>query len=577
MVFLDHTTPLDIVLSVLRKRGKTYKIKYINPEFLKEPEVILAVVSKAGKYLRIASPELRNDEYIVSVAVSNNGEALQYASKELRSNRTIINKALQKNGFAIQYIDPILRRDPEIALLAIRSNNRSYSYIGLNLKNDRNFNLQAVAIKGIIIRYFPEEYRKDREMMRLAIKNRVSVFENIDSGLKEDREFLQELLEDNPSILVSGVIPQIDKSYITQEVAMKLVKKNGYYFSHIPQELHTEELIFIALKYNSLVLRHLSEEMTSNKEFLLRAICCNSDSLQFALTEFKNDRELVSVAVSKRGNSIQYASVELYLDPDIRAIARRQILHNKQVKLQNLDRMFQDDKEIVLCMVSRNGFEVNFASESLKDDMEVAHCAVSQNGFAIRFVSSRCQEDPEIKTIATRYQHRIAQRSDMSRILKNIRQEILEISSHREYNSITKLPLALIAICRSGFNIHQLSDELKTHPSIINLLQLKTDPSNKSILFDVVNAGIPLTEELHNLLQNAREPLILQDLGGNNYTVRNWLTCDNIIALAQEQYSEIGSFDIYLNDRLFSEMELIDAKKSILYSSDFPEAMIVYR
>jgi len=71
--------------------------------------------------------------------------------------------------------------------------------------------------------------------------------------------------------------------------------------------------------------------------------------------------------------------------------------------------------------------------------------------------------------------------------------------------------------------------------------------------------------------------IILQDLGGDNYTVRNWLTCDNIIALAQEQYPEIGSFDIYLNDRLVSEMELIDAKQSILYSSDFPEAMIMYR
>lgn len=56
----------------------------------------------------------------------------------------------------------------------------------------------------------------------------------------------------------------------------------------------------------------------------------------------------------------------------------------------------QDDYELVLIAVKKNGLALEFASERLKNDFDIALCAVKKNGLALEFVSDELRRNEQI-------------------------------------------------------------------------------------------------------------------------------------------------------------------------------------
>jgi hypothetical protein len=92
-----------------------------------------------------------------------------------------------------------------------------------------------------------------------------------------------------------------------------------------------------------------------DKEFFIEFLKTNGYLLK-DVPEFQQDKEVVLHAVQKDGQSLQYASKKL-----------------------------QEDKEVVLHAVQRDGLSLQYASPELKADKEVVLHAVRENGFALQY------------------------------------------------------------------------------------------------------------------------------------------------------------------------------------------------
>ena len=92
-----------------------------------------------------------------------------------------------------------------------------------------------------------------------------------------------------------------------------------------------------------------------DKEFFIEFLKTNGYLLK-DVPEFQQDKEVVLHAVQRDGLSLQYASPEL-----------------------------QEDKEVVLNAVQRDGLSLQYASPELQADKEVVLHAVRENGFALQY------------------------------------------------------------------------------------------------------------------------------------------------------------------------------------------------
>lgn len=92
-----------------------------------------------------------------------------------------------------------------------------------------------------------------------------------------------------------------------------------------------------------------------DKEFFIEFLKTNGYLLK-DVPEFQQDKEVVLHAVQKDGQSLQYASKKL-----------------------------QEDKEVVLNAVQRDGLSLQYASPELQADKEVVLHAVKENGFALQY------------------------------------------------------------------------------------------------------------------------------------------------------------------------------------------------
>ena len=128
---------------------KHYYIEYLKNEklnklqppihfFSNDKEVITALLTVNGSYLKYASRWLKSNVEIVSLAVSLNGLALEFVDESLKDNKEIVLLAVKSNGIALKFASPGLSLDKEVVLTALKSNKEAFAFIGNKLKNDED-------------------------------------------------------------------------------------------------------------------------------------------------------------------------------------------------------------------------------------------------------------------------------------------------------------------------------------------------------------------------------------------------------------------------------------------------------
>ena len=191
--------------------------------------------------------------------------------------------------------------------------------------------------------------------------------------------------------------------------------KNGRWLEHASETLKNDyDVVTIALRYSSLALEFVSDELKSNKTIVLRAVEKCGTALRFASNVLKMDGEICKAAVAQDVYALIYVGKSLLEDRQFALQAVKmhanalayfpKVLRNDvDICIEALgandnarryipDR-FQNDRTFILKVVSKNGSRIDIFPP-FKRDLEIVHAAVANSrGVALESVDHSYRND----------------------------------------------------------------------------------------------------------------------------------------------------------------------------------------
>lgn len=113
-------------------------------------------------------------------------------------------------------------------------------------------------------------------------------------------------------------------------------------------------------------------------------LAMKEDITQKIPEELNNNRELVIDVLYKNGMALESVAESLRDDYDVVETAIKQ----NALALQFASNRLQDDFAIVMSAVLENGWALQFASEALRDNAEIVNCAMWTDNTVLEFASS---------------------------------------------------------------------------------------------------------------------------------------------------------------------------------------------
>ncbi|EFC42437.1 predicted protein [Naegleria gruberi] len=357
-------------------------------------EFTLSRMSESFLVLRMASLLLHNDRefcldankycnYVLSVlevnrdlvldCVKTNGKSLASAShfeKTYLMDLEIVTEALKENLSALENVfhESIIYRDGfidklreiykyrelenrENLLNAVRENGFFLMLANDDLKNDREIVLAAVEQNGWSIRFANKRFTKDKEIIKVALDNDwkspvifrdYRAFMYVDKSIMSDKEFILEILPKHS------------------------------------------------------ILAYVDKELLQDRSFVLKAAQSNPLSFKFFPKYFQNDREIFIAALNHPPQKTTYYN-------QIICSHRGDSLVSNEI-LGMVNDKFRSDKELVLCALKLSGYNLKYASESLKEDVEIIDAALSHSPLSIMYAGdSICGNEDFILQIVKKY------------------------------------------------------------------------------------------------------------------------------------------------------------------------------
>lgn len=114
---------------------------------------------------------------------------------------------------------------------------------------------------------------------------------------------------------------------------------------------------------------------------------------------FNNNKELVLEAVKRDGRALKHASLELKGDNVVAQAAVEQ----DGIALEHASNELKKNKKIVLAAVKQGGTALQYASDDLKKDREIVQAAIEQNGAAIKYANKSIIDDALVKLALPSY------------------------------------------------------------------------------------------------------------------------------------------------------------------------------
>ena len=260
----------DVVEKALKSKPELVSEIYDNQsvetifseELLDDELVVKELLRQNGLLLGILSPNMQNNEKLVKLALKSNGMALEFAPKEIQSKFDLVKIALEQNALAHKFMDSSLWDQIELLKLIL---------------TEDGMQLQSVTTK----------FRENRELTDLAISNnsRASQFMN-------------------------------KKFWGDSEIVEKLMNANGLYLEYVDQSLKSADNIDIiktAVGQNGLALKHVPEELRSNKEILNKALREDGRALKYVNDNDQNNTEHIHLAAANNLEALDYVSISKLL------------------------------------------------------------------------------------------------------------------------------------------------------------------------------------------------------------------------------------------------------------------------
>jgi Domain of unknown function (DUF4116) len=282
----------DYVLVAL-KHESYYKLRDLEPAFLRDPVLAETAVRKNGNSLQYFSPEIRGNLRLVELAVRQNAGALEYASESIRANRALLLDWSKKYKISANDIAEPLRRDLELAKVFVANDYNSYNFFDESLRKNRALTLSAVAVHGSgVWRSVPEPLQRDPEIFLAAAKGDGTVTEHLPDSLRNDHKFLARLLCANQDI-----------------------------FDHLPPENRADRDFarIAAIRYPA-EYGKAPKSLQEDKQFALEVVSADPDAYTELPESLRADKEIARTVFRQTASPAWKAPQSISQDPEIIAL-----------------------------------------------------------------------------------------------------------------------------------------------------------------------------------------------------------------------------------------------------------------
>ncbi|VTU34715.1 DUF4116 domain-containing protein [Variovorax sp. RA8] len=230
------------------------------------------------------------------------------------------------------------------------------------LTNDERFMLLAIGMNSYCITWLGEELYKNREFLQLVLVA-------YEEQYRENRIYSNDELDDDlfPSSTLGTPTPYF----------ASLIYKS------LPDDFKADPDIMGELIERQLKVTELHETLSSNFDFLIKAIKFSPELFHLADISLQNDVEFVRLAVKTNPTVWPTLSDEVKSDPDMQeALGDIKTYISNDIPLEDLDELdryckllpdeIRNDKEFAEHFLTKNYYFLSYMGDSLKDDLEVA-------------------------------------------------------------------------------------------------------------------------------------------------------------------------------------------------------------
>lgn len=270
---------------------------YINGSLKNNKTFVLELLEESTQIYDYLSEPLKSDRTIILKLVSKNGKLLPSLKEEFRHDPQIVLQALKSPHFDLR-VAASFTADREIMLEAYRKN-APLKMIDEALKSDKQFTIDAIKIRGwdVYTRCCPD-LKKDLEVKVTAYKKR----------------FMKKRIFDDQIKLLKKEIPQI---FDDEEFIMFLISQNAHLFKHASKRLKKVQAIILhAVSHLPSILADVDPALRSNKDFILQAVSCRGEAINFASIELANDKEVAKAALLQDKYNFHFIGHRLQKDSE---------------------------------------------------------------------------------------------------------------------------------------------------------------------------------------------------------------------------------------------------------------------
>ena len=245
------------------------------------------------------------------------------------------------------------------------------------------------------------EFNKGKSSSKEAEKN-LKFLKAIKALNKKDSFWYSDVIE----ILFKYAKPDLRANKF---IVMAAVKAKGVALAHASKELQNDkEIVLEAVKQDADAFKFASKELKWDKEvFLTIKMRGRASALEFASSEIQDEKELVITALEDDGIALKHASTKIQND---KKFIMALLVDPVRVNYWTISNLFnyvskelQDDKEITMAAIKKDGSALKHASKKLKNNREVVIAAVEESGWTLKYVSKELQADKEVVMAAVKH------------------------------------------------------------------------------------------------------------------------------------------------------------------------------
>lgn len=206
--------------------------------------------------------------------------------------------------------------------------------------------------------------------------------------------------------------------------------------------------------------------LKSDVEFVKKIIAINVSAIKYISDELKNNKEIAIASVGSSASTIKYLNKKFWSDHDVLKVLLTTGLINDSnpTILEFIPQKYRDNKELVLELLKKNGYELKFVSDRLKEDYECLLAACLNTHFSLRYCPLKLLSDFNffIKLLNDTKKSNILQ--FFSDQIKDNEEALLECAKYDYLNSLEG---------KGGAVIKFASDRLKNSKAfIINFIEI---------------------------------------------------------------------------------------------------------